>query len=97
MAEPAFAEQRQEHRQRVLKGAVALMDINASEVHCTIRNMHSRGAELRVAHGCHLPNDFLLYVPIDATAYRSNVRWRLRERIGVEFIAREPKPAWHYG
>ncbi|MFN3765658.1 MAG: PilZ domain-containing protein [Aliihoeflea sp.] len=88
---------RLEHRQRVLKGASILGDVNTSEISCTIRNMHSKGAELRVPVDVVVPDDFLLYVPTDAKGYRAAVRWRVRDRIGVEFLGEEPKPHWHYG
>jgi hypothetical protein len=88
---------RREHRQRVLKGASIIGDVNTSEISCTVRNMHSKGAELRVPVDVVVPDDFLLYIPNDAKGYRSIVRWRVKDRIGVEFLAEEAKPHWHYG
>ena len=97
MADPVKPEQSREHRQRVLKGASILIDVNTSEMTCTVRNMHGSGAELRVPDGVVVPREFLLYVPIDGIAYRCVVRWRKPGRIGVTFTGTEPKPAWHYG
>lgn len=97
MAEPVQSEHRREHRSRVLKGAAILVDINTSEISCTVRNMHSHGAELRVPLGANIPQEFLLYVPVDHIGYRSVVRWRSGDRIGVIFTGTEPKPHWHYG
>ena len=88
---------RREHRQRVLKGASIIGDVNTSEISCTIRNMHANGAELRVPADVIVPDDFLLYISTDAKGYRSVVRWRTGDRIGIEFLAEEPKPHWHYG
>ena len=48
MIEHAAAENRQERRQRVLKGGTILTTIANSEVRCTIRNMSKTGAELKV-------------------------------------------------
>lgn len=93
----AEQEQRREHRQRVLKGASILQGINDNEIKVAIRNMHGNGAELRVPPGVRIPSEFLLYVPIDATGYRCIVRWRSGERVGVQFMSKEPKPHWHYG
>jgi len=90
-------DRRSEHRQRVLKGASVLQTINDSEIKVTIRNMHAGGAELKVPLGVQLPEEFLLYIPIDAVAYRSAIRWHHGERVGVQFLRREPKPHWHYG
>ncbi|QPC88141.1 PilZ domain-containing protein [Mesorhizobium sp. NBSH29] len=86
-----------ERRKRVLKGATILTGINNSEVNCTIRNMHAEGAELTVAPESPVPQQFLLYVPIDGIAYRASVRWRKGNLVGVAFDGTEPKPAWHYG
>ncbi len=97
MAIPAEAESRREHRQRVLKGASILTGINNSEVACMVRNMNKAGAELRVAMESRVPEEFLLYVPVDGVAYRATLVWRAGERVGVRFVGTEPKPHWHYG
>ena len=97
MAEPAKAENRREHRQRVLKGASILLGINNSEIACSIRNMTKGGAELRIPADVHVPTDFLLYVPVDGTGYRATIAWRTGDRLGVTFHGTEPKPHWHYG
>jgi hypothetical protein len=97
VAEPEDAENRRQHRQRVLKGASILSGITNSEVKCTIRNMHKDGAELKISIYSQVPPEFLLYVPVDGIAYRSVVRWRKEDRIGVQFTGTEPKPSWHYG
>lgn len=97
MAVPANSENRREHRQRVLKGASILNGIKHSEISCTIRNMHRNGAELKVSIDTVVPQEFLLYVPVDGIAYRSVLCWRNRDRAGVKFIGTEPKPHWHYG
>lgn len=39
----------------------------------------------------------LLCVPVDGIAYRTVVRWRKSDRVGVEFKGTEPKPKFHYG
>ena len=90
-------EHRIQHRQRVLKGAAILTGLNNSEVTCTVRNMHSNGAELKVPIDARVPDEFLLYVPVDGIGYRAVVRWRREDRIGVQFTGTEPKPRWHYG
>ncbi len=97
MALPAESENKRERRQRVLKGAAILSGVSKSEIACTIRNMHKDGAELKVPVEAPLPQQFLLYVPVDGIAYRAELRWRGRDRAGVEFTGTEPKPSWHYG
>jgi hypothetical protein len=86
-----------EHRQRVLKGASILSDVNTSEVKCTVRNMHVGGAELKVPMAAPIPDEFLLYVPADGVGYKAVVRWRTADRLGVAFTGTAPKPRWHYG
>ena len=90
-------ELRNKHRQRVLKGATILTGLTNSEVKCTVRNMHPGGAELKVPIDARVPDEFLLYVPVDGIAYRSEVCWRRNDRVGVKFTGTEPKPKLHYG
>lgn len=97
MALPAEPEHRNEHRQRVLKGAAILTGVSRSEIRCTVRNMHEHGAELKLPPSTVCPAEFLLYVPADGIGYRSVVRWRSGDRVGVTFTGTEPKPSWHYG
>jgi len=97
MALPVEAEPTREHRQRVLKGGAILTGVSNSEIRCTIRNMHKHGAELKLPPATAAPAEFLLYVAADGIGYRSVVRWRDGDRIGVAFTGTEPKPHWHYG
>jgi hypothetical protein len=97
MTAPQEPERKREHRQRVLKGASILNGVSNSEVRCVLRNMHANGAELKIDIDARVPNEFLLYVPVDGIAYKTVVRWRREGRIGVMFTGTEPKPAWHYG
>ena len=96
MSDPSDQKERGLRRQRVLKGGAILHGIQ-SEVRCTIRNMHSQGAELRVPIDAPVPQSFLLYVSVDNIAYQCELRWRTGERVGVEITGTAPKPAWHYG
>lgn len=89
-------EHRSERRPRALKGASILTGINNSEIPCTIRNMHEHGAELNVPRDAPVHSEFLLYVPVDGIAYRSVIKWRHGDRLGVEFTGTEPKPRWRY-
>ncbi|MGC5844412.1 PilZ domain-containing protein [Mesorhizobium abyssinicae] len=84
-------------RRRVLKGASILTGISNSEVKCTVRNMHSQGAELQVPADSRVPNDFVLYIPTDGVGYKAVVQWRRADKLGVMFLGTEPKPHWHYG
>ena len=97
MNSPVNRNRQLERRRRVLKGASILQTINDNEIKVTVRNMDEGGAELRVPIGAPIPPEFLLYVPNDGVGYRSIVRWREGDRVGVQFVGREPKPHWHYG
>ncbi|RVC83966.1 MAG: PilZ domain-containing protein [Mesorhizobium sp.] len=90
-------ESREQRRRRVLKGASILTGISNSEVKCTVRNMHSQGAELQVSIDARVPNEFLLYIPTDGVGYKAVVQWRRGDKLGVMFLGTEPKPHWHYG
>lgn len=90
-------ESRRTRRQRVLKGATIINGMRNSEIGCTVRNQSDNGAELHVAVDAHIPNEFLLYVPVDSVAYRAELRWRRNHRVGVVFHGVEPKPRLHYG
>lgn len=90
-------EHKREHRQRVLKGGTIITGIQNSEVSCTLRNQHAGGAELKVAPDSRVPDNFLLYVPVDGIAYRAEVRWRRNDHVGVRFTGTAPKPKLHYG
>lgn len=89
-------ERRVAHRQRVLKRACIIKAIGQNEISCTIRNQNEGGAELRVGVDDHVPASFLLYIQADGVAYRTEIRWRKGERIGVRFIAKESRPKQHY-
>jgi hypothetical protein len=58
--------------------------------------MHEDGAELSIPEGVQVPSEFLLYVRVDAIAYKAVVTWQAGTRVGVRFTGTEPKPAWHY-
>ncbi|OWK21508.1 hypothetical protein AJ88_19845 [Mesorhizobium amorphae CCBAU 01583] len=88
---------RKQRRRRVLKRATILTGIANSEVKCTVRNMHSKGEELQVSVEARVPDEFILYIPIDGIGYKSVVQWRRADKIGVMFFGTEPKPHWHYG
>ncbi|TPK81714.1 PilZ domain-containing protein [Mesorhizobium sp. B2-4-12] len=87
---------KRERRPRVLKGA-SIITGSHSEVAVLLRNQHAGGAELKIPLEARIPDRFLLYVPLDGVGYRCEVRWRRKDRIGVQFTGTEPKPRLHYG
>lgn len=97
MDDPGPQAPARKHRSRVLKSATILNGMDKSETVCVIRNMHSEGAELRYAVESRVPDEFLLYVPLDAIAYVCVVKWRHAGSCGVSFMGTAAKPSWHYG
>lgn len=81
----------------MLKGGTIVIGVNDSEIPCMIRNMHSRGAELKVAADQFVPDQFLLCVTVDRECYNCRICWRRNDRIGVAFTGTAAKPRWHYG
>ncbi|ETA72815.1 MULTISPECIES: PilZ domain-containing protein [Mesorhizobium] len=90
-------EPEREHRPRVLKGGTVITGIQNSEIAVMLRNQHAGGAELKIPLEARVPDRFLLYVPLDGVAYRCEIRWRRKDRVGVQFTGTEPKPKLHYG
>jgi|GEM_PF-758539 hypothetical protein len=84
-------------RHVVVKGAAILNGVEGCEIRCFIRDMHERGAELRVGREERIPAKFLLYVPRDGVTYRAALSWRDGDRAGVDFSGTEPRPHGHYG
>ncbi len=91
------ADNRREHRARVLKRGLIVAGSNRPEIACAIRNMHSHGAELKILPEDPVPGEFLLYVPHDGVTYRCVLRWRRNDRCGVEFTGTQQKPRGTYG
>jgi len=78
-------ERRLHPREIVLKEATIVAGPDNPAIGCSIRNQHERGAELRVPADAFVPERFLLHVPDDAATYQTVVRWRRKERLGVQF------------
>ena len=85
-------EKRFDRRQRVLKGALIVRSLGQSTIRCMIRNQHAGGAELRIGIDDHIPETFLLDIETDGVAYRTEMRWRRNERMGVRFIGKVVRP-----
>ncbi|MDP4006791.1 PilZ domain-containing protein [Methylobacterium sp. NEAU K] len=87
-----MTEHRKEGRQRVfLKGRI-LFNNGASSFDCLVRDMSSSGARLVMSDATTLPESFDLYIPQKDRTYRSTLRWRREDGIGVTF-ADESRPA----
>ena len=82
-------ERRLHAREFVLKEAVIITE--GGRVGCSVRNQHDHGAELRVDPEVQIPERFVVEIPADDATYRAVLRWRRKERLGVQFFSNSLK------
>ncbi|MGI9463163.1 MAG: PilZ domain-containing protein [Aestuariivirgaceae bacterium] len=82
---PIPGERRTEYRRPVDMAGVCEFDDGTERLECTIVDMTSAGAQLRVASDATVPNDFKLYVLPLNTILDCRVAWRLDTRVGVSY------------
>ncbi|MFD0937569.1 PilZ domain-containing protein, partial [Methylobacterium trifolii] len=87
------SEHRKELRQRVfLKGRITFNN-GASSMDCLVRDMSGAGARLSLSETTSLPDVFDLYVPQKDKTFRSTLRWRREDGVGVTFPDETAAPA----
>ncbi|TXM65229.1 PilZ domain-containing protein [Methylobacterium sp. WL103] len=87
------SEHRNETRQRVfLKGRIVFNN-GASSMDCLVRDFSSSGARLALSESSTLPEVFDLYIPQKDRTYRSTLRWRRADGVGITFADEAAKPA----
>ena len=74
-----------ERRQRVLKRGQILAQGFSSAIDCTIRDLNSSGARLRVDSYYTAPDEFQLRFQ-GGTQRAVRVRWQIGNDIGVQFV-----------
>jgi PilZ domain len=72
-------------RRRVLKSGVIAFNDRFSALPCTVRNLSSTGAQLRVDGTLSVPNTFELLIELDGLEAQCEVVWRRDKEIGVRF------------
>ncbi|MET0259430.1 MAG: PilZ domain-containing protein [Methylobacterium sp.] len=78
-------DQRQTMRMRTfLKGRIVFNN-GCSTMDCLIRDMSGTGARLELSETTTLPEVFDLYIQNKAQTYRSTLRWRRANGVGVTF------------
>lgn len=92
-----MSEHRRETRQRTfLKGRI-IFNNGSSSMDCLVRDMSMSGARLALSQSAVLPEAFDLYIPQKERTYRSSLRWRRSDGIGITFAdsatARAPSPS----
>ncbi len=88
------ADRRNLRRNHVYKGGKILTGVQRAIVDCVVRNWSHSGAKLRIGESSLVPNEFLLYIPVDLACYRVQVRHREGLDIGVEILGPVDKPEW---
>ncbi|MCJ2005580.1 MAG: PilZ domain-containing protein [Methylobacterium sp.] len=87
------SENRNEVRQRVfLKGRI-LFNNGSSSMDCLVRDFSSTGARLVLSETATLPEMFDLFIPQKERTYRSAMRWRRADGVGITFAVETPKAA----
>lgn len=86
------SEHRNEVRKRVfLKGRIQFNN-GASSFDCLVRDLSATGARLAFSETTTLPDVFDLYIPQKERTYRSTLRWRRADGVGVTFADEMAKP-----
>ncbi len=80
-------------RTRVLRSAKIIVSRRSSVIHCTVQNITSGGACLRLAHTFGLPETFELTFEHGRTRRSCRVVWRTTDQLGVVFEKANPEIA----
>ena len=78
-------------RTRVLRGAKIIVPRRSPVIHCTVQNITSGGACLKLANTYGMPETFELTFEHGRTRRACRVVWRTDDALGVAF--EEAKPA----
>src|ERR1700730_18628641 len=82
-------ERRDVTRTRVLRGAKIIPPHRGSMIHCTVQNITSSGACLKLANTNGLPETFELTFEHGRTRRACRVVWRTSDELGVAFLGEE--------
>ena len=80
------SDRRLDLRKRVLKRGQIMVPALGAVVDCTVRNLSSGGAALRIDAPFAAPSEFQLAIAADGTTRRVKVRWQVGTDLGVEYI-----------
>jgi len=78
-------ERRLVQRTRVLRGAKIIAPRHSSMIHCTVQNLTSSGACLKVANTYGIPQTFDLTFEHGRTRRACRVVWHTHDEVGVAF------------
>ena len=83
-------ERRDVTRTRVSRSAKIILPRRAPMIHCTVQNITSGGACLKLANTYGLPETFELTFEQGRTRRACRVVWRTNDELGVAFEETEP-------
>jgi methyl-accepting chemotaxis protein len=78
-------ERRERRRTQVLRNAKIIASRSDSMIHCTVQDITSAGACLKVANTQGMPQSFELTFEQGRTRRSCRVVWRTSDRLGVTF------------
>lgn len=78
-------ERREVRRTRIVRNAKIIAPRRSSVIHCTVQNITSGGACLKLANTYGLPDNFELTFELGRTRRACRVVWRTEDQVGVAF------------
>jgi hypothetical protein len=79
-------DRREVTRTRVLRGAKIIVQARSPVIHCTVQNITSGGACLKLANTWSIPDSFELTFEHGRTRRACRVAWRTHDMLGVAFV-----------
>lgn len=79
------ADRRTVTRTKVLRNAKIIAPTRSSVIHCTVQNITSRGASLKLANTYGMPESFELTFEHGRTRRTCRVIWRTADQLGIAF------------
>ncbi len=92
-------DRREVGRTKVLRNAKIIVPARSSIIHCTVQNITSGGACLKLANTYGMPENFELTFEHGRTRRSCRVIWRTADQLGVAFegddvtVATDPRPS----
>jgi hypothetical protein len=74
-------------RRRILKAGIVAFNDRHSTLPCTVRDLSTTGARLRVNGSVNAPDTFELIIELDGLEASCQVVWRKVDQIGVRFLS----------
>jgi PilZ domain len=87
------ADRRDVQRTRIVRNAKIIAPRRASVIHCTVQNITSGGACLKLANTYGVPENFELTFELGRTRRPCRVVWRTNDELGVAFEGSEAAAA----